>query len=1616
MHRSPSTRGRRIFRDSPSRWLANASVLALTAGLVVTQAGLAAQPGLAADRATMPTAAQAAVIDARHAKDQSPPSPYAKQFAQARKTGQNVPVDELSTEFSETVATPQGHLQLTSHPDQQRMKSGGRWKSLDATLKQQPGGGFAPAQTPSGVVLSSGGSGPLATLTSPDGKKLAISAPFALPAPQVDGAALLYPSVLPDTDLKVTVGKSGSVSTVLVVKTAAAAANPALKTLHFGTGTGTDGVTVKADADHNLIAAAADGPRWTAPAPTMWDSGAAPVRPVPRAAGSQAGPDAAATVAGAGKSQGRALSSTEGPGDGAKVAAMPVTAAKDGFDLVPDQGLLTNGQFPKFIDPGWIPWQTGSNGNTFVQSSDPNGTHYNVNGPADIDHLGVGYCDNSYANGGGCSPSSLYRSFYQFDTSALSGAIINSARVDLSEYLSADWDCTANYGVDIFWENGPIGSGTNWGNQPQPIGGRLDSTQVGGSGHGNCYGNTPVAYWNMGSGFSSGISGNNMVTIGLRANNENDPMAFKRFDYGATLSVTYDRVPNPPNDPALHPVPTKVNGGDNQGCGAGWGQWSWIGAGSDAPGAVTLAATVSSPAAQDQLQTRTLMWDYNNNDAGLPGDGMSPWAANGQKATYTIPSGYIHDGHVYAYHQQTTDLLSGSSWSGFGPQCIFAVDETPPQVSLPGWVADLAHEFPPSGNGQNTQLFAGQAGYIVATAVDPAPANGLANSGIGCLRWGFDPQLSGAQWQCGGALPGTESANNYKLAVTPGHWGTNIVYVQAMDNAKNLSPVAQYPFYAPWNPNGPPPVFGDVTGDGAPDMVTAGSDGNLHAYNVPGNATATSPSTSVLSYAADSPDGKSWANVHQLTHRGSTRGGNSADDVIAHGDSSPNLYVYPNGTTADGIIGHLAPRVSLTKPACQTTTITTAATCAGYYGGSTGGNLGDWSKVVQIAALGDISTTNLNTARKFQNASSLVTEEVGADGTLGLWFYPSAGSNTFAAPIKLGGTGWNGLHLMSPGDWAKQGHPGLWAIDAGGHLSGYTLTLGQDSSFFPTTPPAPTGNYPVVTAISAPVAIGWVDPAKYNVAAMQSDGDLSGRGNGGSALWDTDKNNPGSSNLTTWFGTPYLDGNGNPTGYNWDIQQYGAGNISAPGSQWPLGVKDRLTGSVTVDGSDTVGVNPMTVAGSGVTFGNDHPPATPELGSAAFGGSGVLTSLPQGGGTPTTLTAGNVIASGHQISSQNTTLTMQTDGNLVLTAKNSGWTIWATGTSGHPGATATMQSDGNFVVHDSNGTTSLWSTNTAGNTGAVISLQNDRNLVVYSGTTPLWNSHTYQLAQPGIATNGSWSASAWVKLNGTTGTDQTVLCQQGNSVPSMNLLYRDSAHSWGVYTPTQDSSTNTNWTFTGSAGGSGYSGAWTHIAATYSADSKVLAFYLNGSQVSSTYQPTPWVADRETTIGGCYFNNDHSKIVNQLNGEVSDVRSYPYQLTSQQVSGLYNVPKQALVDTAVNKCLDDNQANTADGNVIQIFDCNSSQAQQVSVTGDGSLHLVGKCVDGSTGTQGTLLKLWDCNGTGPQKFTLLADGTLHYEPNGTDSGLCVDDPNANTTNGTRLQLNGCANAQKWTLR
>lgn len=128
-----------------------------------------------------------------------------------------------------------------------------------------------------------------------------------------------------------------------------------------------------------------------------------------------------------------------------------------------------------------------------------------------------------------------------------------------------------------------------------------------------------------------------------------------------------------------------------------------------------------------------------------------------------------------------------------------------------------------------------------------------------------------------------------------------------------------------------------------------------------------------------------------------------------------------------------------------------------------------------------------------------------------------------------------------------------------------------------------------------------------------------------------------------------------------------------------------------------------------------------------------VKSVVKNSGSLAKVTKGQVIPSGTSLTSASVRLTMQADGNLVLSSLATGKTLWSTSTSGNPGAFATLRSDGNFVVYNAAATTALWSTGTT--TGTVMQIQNDANMVLYDSTgAAIWKTNTWNLATEADAT------------------------------------------------------------------------------------------------------------------------------------------------------------------------------------------------------------------------------------------------------------------------------------------
>jgi hypothetical protein len=189
----------------------------------------------------------------------------------------------------------------------------------------------------------------MATMTTADGKKLALKAPFPLPKPTLNGDRALYKSVLPDVDLELTATPVGGWRQVLIVHTAAAAANPAVGRVQLDVDA--DGLTMSADGNGNLRAVDAQGrTRFSAPAPVMWDSAGSTSQA--KATGARTAQSAPAPEPSA---ETRVASSPDGPGAGAVVKPIATTVNAQGIQLVPDAALLAQGTGPWYIDPGLNP-------------------------------------------------------------------------------------------------------------------------------------------------------------------------------------------------------------------------------------------------------------------------------------------------------------------------------------------------------------------------------------------------------------------------------------------------------------------------------------------------------------------------------------------------------------------------------------------------------------------------------------------------------------------------------------------------------------------------------------------------------------------------------------------------------------------------------------------------------------------------------------------------------------------------------------------------------------------------------------------------------------------------------------------------------------------------------------------------------------------------------------------------------------------------------------------------------------------------------------------------------------------------------------------------------------
>ncbi|WP_435849798.1 LamG domain-containing protein [Streptomyces pristinaespiralis] len=485
-----------------------------------------------------------------------------KALAQASESGERVEVVGERSEQTTVFANPDGFsftLEESSVPVRVTDPEGG-WRSPDATLVRRADGSVGPKAAAVAMSFSDGGKDePLARIAE-QGHALALSWADQLPEPVLDGASAVYPNLLPGVDLKVT-ATTESFRHVLVVKTPEAAALPELKELTFGLKT--EGLTVREGAAGNLAAVDGNGNTvFKAPPAQMWNSAGKQQTPTApsgtttasRGTATQFGSMAAVTEGEQpvpGDPSEKAPSGTGiAPGQGDEVARMEVAVDKDSLSVTPDTGLLTSTApeaFPIFIDPT-VSWSESER--TLLRSDGYES--YGWDNGDDDRGMGAGKCGTW--NGYYCGPGYVQRLYFEFSPASLKGKHVLDATFRVTEPWA--FQCDPRW-VELVRTNN-ISSATTWSSRPAEIDWMVDRNVSAGRGS-LCDPDSPDAPIEFNDNLPDEPNENltatirdfaagkfSRLTLEIRAQDESDTSAWKRFKNDAVLAVDFVGLPDKP--------------------------------------------------------------------------------------------------------------------------------------------------------------------------------------------------------------------------------------------------------------------------------------------------------------------------------------------------------------------------------------------------------------------------------------------------------------------------------------------------------------------------------------------------------------------------------------------------------------------------------------------------------------------------------------------------------------------------------------------------------------------------------------------------------------------------------------------------------------------------------------------------------------------------------------------------------------------------------------------------------------------------------------------------------------------------------------------------------------
>jgi hypothetical protein len=412
--------------------------------------------------------------------------------------------------------------------------------------------------------------------------------------------------------------------------------------------------------------------------------------------------------------------------------------------------------------------------------------------------------------------------------------------------------------------------------------------------------------------------------------------------------------------------------------------------------------------------------------------------------TQNVTSGSSYSFTAYTQFSPTSSVTVTSP--SVGP-CYFRYDATAPTAPS---VTSTA--YPSAGP---TTVTAGGSGTISFSATDAA-------SGVASYNYNLNTS----------SLTSTGEANttatSLSIPLSSLHWGTNTLWLQAVDAVGNLSTVTSYNFYVQQSAFGlpTPGTAGDIDGDNKPDLVTIDAAGSIHIFSNP-EAVGVDPTGDttkdpnqyggrvILPATANArwlpPDNASPAGSF-IVHAGSFTG-HSYDDLVveqnghlevATNPGTPTIWSFGNGST------------DIAKPACDS--------CVDY-------NASDWSSVTQM--IGYPSSPG-------QAPDLLTVEVVNGKGTL--WLYtPVPGSFAYNTPTSVSvytsAWHWDDIQLIGAGPLPGTTGTTLWTrvVATGQIYQFHNIEAGitdPNSVKITVGSPYTTSAYPLMTTLSQADANG----------------------------------------------------------------------------------------------------------------------------------------------------------------------------------------------------------------------------------------------------------------------------------------------------------------------------------------------------------------------------------------------------------------------------------------------------------------------------------------------------------------------------------------------------------------